>query len=163
VSHPSSKYYTRYETICEPRPLSSACALAPSPLTLLKASPILHDVANYRTSLDRTFAALVDPTRRAILANLRRVGVATVSELAEPFAIKLPDVLDQAELISRTKLGRTVSVRLNAKPMREAALWLQRYEQFWSASLDRLAAYAEGKEASARSAKHQSKNKSSDR
>ena len=169
MSHPSSKYYTRYETICEPRPLSSACALAPSPLTLLKASPILHDVANYRTSLDRTFAALVDPTRRAILANLRRVGVATVSELAEPFAIKLPavmkhlDVLDQAELISRTKLGRTVSVRLNAKPMREAALWLQRYEQFWSASLDRLAAYAEGKEASARSAKHQSKNKSSDR
>jgi DNA-binding transcriptional ArsR family regulator len=134
---------------------------------LVKASPILHDVADYQARLDRTFAALVDPTRRAILAKLERVGVATVSELAQPFAIKLPavmkhlDVLDEAELISRTKSGRTVSVRLNARPMREAAAWLQRYERFWSASLDRLAAYAEGQEASARSAKR--KSKSSDR
>jgi DNA-binding transcriptional ArsR family regulator len=131
----------------------------PPPLTLLKGSPILHDVAHYQTRLDRTFAALVDPTRRAILAKLERVGVATVSELAEPFQIKLPavmkhlDVLDEAELISRTKSGRTVSVRLNAIPMREAAAWLKRYERFWSTSLDRLAAYAEGQEASARSAK----------
>jgi DNA-binding transcriptional ArsR family regulator len=136
-------------------------------LTLFKVSPILHDVADYQARLDRTFAALVDPTRRAILAKLERVGVATVSELAQPFAIKLPavmkhlDVLDEAELISRTKSGRTVSVRLNARPMREAAAWLRRYERFWSASLDRLAAYAEGQETSARSATR--KSKSSDR
>jgi DNA-binding transcriptional ArsR family regulator len=116
-------------------------------------------VGNNQTTLDRTFAALVDPTRRAILAKLKQVDVATVSELAQPFPIKLPavmkhlDVLDEAELITRTKSGRTVSVRLNAKPMREAVAWLQRYERFWSASLDRLVAYAEGKEASARSAK----------
>jgi DNA-binding transcriptional ArsR family regulator len=137
------------------------------PLTLPEAAQILHDVADYQARLDRTFAALVDPTRRAILAKLERVGVATVSELAQPFAIKLPavmkhlDVLGEAELISRTKSGRTVSVRLNAKPMREAVAWLQRYERFWSASLDRLAAYAEGQEASARSVRR--KNKSSDR
>jgi len=76
-----------------------------------------------------------------------------VSELARPFAIKLPavmkhlDVLADAGLITRSKLGRTVTVRLSPEPMREAMDWLRRYERFWSLSLDRLAAYAEGKEA----------------
>jgi DNA-binding transcriptional ArsR family regulator len=103
--------------------------------------------------LDRTFAALVDPTRRAILARLEREESASVSELARPFAIKLPavmkhlDVLDQAGLITRSKAGRTVTVRLSPEPMREAMDWLRRYERFWSASLDRLAVYAEDKEA----------------
>jgi DNA-binding transcriptional ArsR family regulator len=107
--------------------------------------------------LDRTFAALVDPTRRAILGRLvEREDGASVSELARPFAIKLPavmkhlDVLADAGLITRSKLGRTVTVRLAPEPMREAMDWLRRYERFWSASLDRLAAYAEGKEAEAR-------------
>jgi DNA-binding transcriptional ArsR family regulator len=109
-------------------------------------------MVNYLERLDRTFAALVDPTRRAILARLEREESATVSELARPFAIKLPavmkhlDVLDDAGLITRSKVGRTVTVRLSPEPIREAMDWLRRYERFWSASLDRLAAYAEGKE-----------------
>jgi DNA-binding transcriptional ArsR family regulator len=106
--------------------------------------------------LDRTFAALVDPTRRAILARLEREESASVSELARPFAIKLPavmkhlDVLDAAGLIKRSKVGRTVTVRLSPEPIREAMDWLRRYERFWPASLDRLAAYAEGKETETR-------------
>src|ERR1700730_3336275 len=109
-------------------------------------------MVNY-SELDRTFAALVDPTRRAMLARLERENSASVSELAKPFAIKLPavmkhlDVLDDAGLITRSKVGRTVTVRLSPEPMREAADWLRRYERFWSASLDRLAAYAASKEA----------------
>ena len=106
--------------------------------------------------LDRTFAALVDGTRRAILARLEREDGASVSELAKPFAIKLPavmkhlDVLCDAGLITRTKAGRTVTVRLRPEPMREAMNWLRRYERFWSQSLDRLTVYAESKEAEAR-------------
>lgn len=115
-------------------------------------------MVNYSPSLDRTFAALTDPTRRAILARLEREDAATVSALAEPFAIKLPavmkhlDVLDEAGLISRSKTGRTVTVRLRPEPMREAMDWLQRYERFWSASLDRLKALAEAQEKAAQSA-----------
>jgi DNA-binding transcriptional ArsR family regulator len=109
-------------------------------------------MVNYNAQLDRTFAALVDPTRRAILVRLERGDGASVSELARPFAIKLPAVmkhlyvLDEAGLITRSKLGRVVTVRLNPKPMRGALDWLRRYEHFWSASLDRLAAYAESQE-----------------
>src|SRR5271156_1620704 len=101
-------------------------------------------MVNYLERLDRTFAALVDPTRRAILPPLQRQGGASVSELARPFAIKLPavmkhlDVLDDAGLITRSKIGRVVTVRLAPEPMREAMDWLRRYERFWSASLDRL-------------------------
>jgi DNA-binding transcriptional ArsR family regulator len=113
-------------------------------------------MVNHQERLDRTFAALVDPTRRAILARLERKDGASVSELAEPFAIKLPavmkhlDVLDDAGLITRSKTGRTVTVRLQPRPMRDAMEWLRRYERFWSGSLDRLATYAENKEAEAR-------------
>lgn len=113
-------------------------------------------MVNYQERLGRTFSALVDPTRREILARLEREESASVSALARPFAIKLPavmkhlDVLDEAGLITRTKAGRTVTVRLRPEPMREAMEWLRRYERFWSASLDRLAAYAEAKEAEAR-------------
>ena len=113
-------------------------------------------MVNYQERLDRTFSALVDPTRRAILARLEREESASVSDLAEPFSIKLPavmkhlDVLDEAGLITRTKTGRTVTVQLRPDPMREAMDWLRRYERFWSISLDRLAAYAERKEAEAR-------------
>src|SRR5579871_3660018 len=109
-------------------------------------------MVNHQQRLDRTFAALVDPTRRAILAQLERRDGASVSELAEPFAIKLPavmkhlDVLDEAGLITRAKTGRTVTVRLRPQPMREAMEWLKHYERFWSPRLDRLAAYAEKKE-----------------
>jgi DNA-binding transcriptional ArsR family regulator len=110
-------------------------------------------MVNYPERLDRIFAALVDPTRRGILARLEREESASVSELARPFAIKLPavmkhlDVLDEAGLVTRSKSGRTVTVRLSPEPIREAMDWLRRYERFWSASLDRLAAHAEAKEA----------------
>ncbi len=110
------------------------------------------------TDLDRTFAALVDPTRRAILARLEQEGSVSISELSRPFAIKLPavmkhlDVLGDAGLITRIKTGRTVAVGLAAGPMEEAMHWLRRYERFWSARLDRLAAHAEAAEAKARAA-----------
>jgi DNA-binding transcriptional ArsR family regulator len=113
-------------------------------------------MVNYQERLDRVFAALVDPTRRAILAQLERKDGISVSELAAPFAIKLPavmkhlDVLDGAGLVTRSKTGRTVTVRLNPRPMREAMEWLRRYERFWSTSLDRLEVYAESKETEAR-------------
>jgi DNA-binding transcriptional ArsR family regulator len=113
-------------------------------------------MVNYQRRLDRTFAALVDPTRRAILVQLERKNSASVGELAEPFAIKLPavmkhlSVLADAGLVTRTKSGRTVTVRLRPQPMREAMEWLSRYERFWAGSLERLAAYAERKEAEPR-------------
>jgi DNA-binding transcriptional ArsR family regulator len=113
-------------------------------------------VVNYYKQLDRTFAALADPTRRAILARLARQDSASVSELARPFAIKLPavmkhlNVLDDAGLITRSKTGRTVTVRLSSEPIKDAMNWLRRYERFWSGSLDRLTAYAEAKEAEVR-------------
>jgi DNA-binding transcriptional ArsR family regulator len=114
-------------------------------------------MVNYKTRLDRTFAALVDPTRRAILIQLERKNSASISELARPFAIKLPavlkhlDVLEDAGLVTRVKSGRTVTVRLRPQPMREAMIWLRRYERFWSERLDSVAEYAEKKEAEARS------------
>jgi len=113
-------------------------------------------MANYQERLDRTFMALVDPTRRAILAQLERKDGASISELAEPFTIRMPavmkhlDVLADAGLVTRSKSGRTVTVRLRPQPMREAMAWLRRYERFWSSSLDRLTTYAESKEAEAR-------------
>ena len=114
---------------------------------------------NSPKTLDRTFAALCDPTRRAILGRLARRPSASVSELAEPFEIKLPavmkhlGVLEEAGLISRSKTGRVVTVRLKPGSMRDALAWLRRYEIFWSVRLDRLAAYAERKELEARGSK----------
>ncbi|MBR0720373.1 ArsR/SmtB family transcription factor [Bradyrhizobium manausense] len=102
-------------------------------------------------ALDRTFAALSDPTRRALLARLGEKDSLSVSELATPFAISLPaimkhlDVLTDAGLIVREKTGRTVSCRLTAQPMEQAMNWLNRYAQFWSESFDRLAAFVEDK------------------
>ena len=101
------------------------------------------------SAIDRTFSALADPTRRGVLARLELEPGLSVSELARPFALKLPgmmkhlDVLSDAGLITRTKTGRTVSVQLAAEPMREAMDWLRRYERFWTVSLDRLVALVE--------------------
>lgn len=110
-------------------------------------------MVNHQTQrLDRVFLALGDPTRRAILARLAADNGLSVSELAEPFAIKLPavmkhlGVLEEVGLIRRTKVGRTVRVELSARPLKPALDWLQRYERFWEASLDRLTRYAEKKE-----------------
>jgi len=92
------------------------------------------------------FAALADPTRRAILARLAD-GDATVTELAEPFSISLPaisrhlKVLEHAGLISRSRSGQWLSSRLEAAPLKEATDWMERYRQFWDASFDRLDAH----------------------
>ncbi|HEY1995498.1 metalloregulator ArsR/SmtB family transcription factor [Paraburkholderia sp.] len=102
--------------------------------------------------LDRTFAALADPTRRALLARLSGTHDLSVSELAQPFEMSLPavmkhlDVLSEAGLITRTKTGRTVACRLSAGPMEEAMQWLARYQRFWTEQLDRLAAFVEEEE-----------------
>lgn len=99
--------------------------------------------------LDRTFAALSDPTRRALLARLGDRESLSVSELAQPFSMSLPaimkhlDVLSDAGLIAREKTGRTVACRLTAQPMEQAMDWLNRYQRFWSDALDRLAAFVE--------------------
>jgi DNA-binding transcriptional ArsR family regulator len=100
-------------------------------------------------TLDRTFAALADPTRRALLARLGDRDNLSVTELAQPFAMSLPavmkhlDVLTDAGLVAREKTGRTVACRLTAKPMEQAMDWLNRYARFWSENLDRLAAFVE--------------------
>src|SRR3954471_19778400 len=99
--------------------------------------------------LDRTFAALSDPTRRALLARLGNRESLSVSELAQPFSMSLPaimkhlDVLSDAARIARKKPGRTVACRLTAQPMEQAMEWLNRYQRFWSDALDRLAAFVE--------------------
>jgi DNA-binding transcriptional ArsR family regulator len=124
-------------------------------LTVWFSKFILSYMVNYKARLDRTFTALVDPTRRAILAQLERRDGASISELAKPFTIRLPavmkhlDVLADAGLVTRSKSGRTVTVRLRPQPMREAMEWLRRYERFWSGSLDRLTTYAESHDADA--------------
>jgi DNA-binding transcriptional ArsR family regulator len=100
-------------------------------------------------SLDRTFAALSDPTRRAMVMRLAEQPDLSVSALAAPFPVSLPavmkhlGVLSDAGLVQRSKTGRVVACRLDAEPMREAFEWLNRYERFWSERLDRLAAYLE--------------------
>src|SRR5882724_9522879 len=100
-------------------------------------------------TLDRTFAALADPTRRALVARLGSQDNFSVSELAQPFAMSLPaimkhlDVLSDAGLVARAKSGRTVACRLTARPMEQAMDWLNRYQRFWSENLDRLAAFVE--------------------
>jgi DNA-binding transcriptional ArsR family regulator len=103
-------------------------------------------------TLDRVFAALSDPTRRAILARLADSD-ASVSELAAPFAMSLPAiskhlrVLEQAGLITRTKDGRVHRLRLAAQPMRDAAAWIAHYQQFWEGQLDALADYLDNLDA----------------
>jgi DNA-binding transcriptional ArsR family regulator len=104
---------------------------------------------NSGITLDRTFAALADPTRRALVARLAEEGSLTVSALARPLPMSLPavmkhlDVLAGAGLVAREKVGRTVSCRLTAGPMEDAMGWLDRYQRFWTESLDRLATILE--------------------
>jgi DNA-binding transcriptional ArsR family regulator len=106
----------------------------------------------YTEPLDRTFAALSDPTRRALVMRLAQEPGLSVSELAAPFNVSLPaimkhlDVLSDAGLVARSKTGRTVACRLDAEPMRDAFEWLNRYEKFWSERLSNLAAFLEEEE-----------------
>ena len=96
--------------------------------------------------LSQLFAALADPTRRAILARLSK-GEATVNELAEPFDITLPaiskhlKVLEKVGLIERTREAQYRPCRLQAAPLKDAADWIGYYTQYWEESFDRLDAY----------------------
>ena len=96
--------------------------------------------------LSTIFAALADPTRRAILARLAE-GDATVTELAEPFEISLPaisrhlKVLEHAGLITRSRSAQWRSSSLRPEPLREAVQWMERYRQFWDVNFDRLDAH----------------------
>lgn len=94
-------------------------------------------------SLSETFAALADPTRRAILARLTK-GEATVGEIAKPFPISVQavskhlGVLERAGLIERTRSAQLRPSRLRGGPLRDAAAWLEEYRRFWEESFDRL-------------------------
>ncbi len=96
--------------------------------------------------LSTTFAALADPTRRAILARLAS-GETSVTELAEPFAMSLPGVskhlkvLERAGLIARGRAAQWRPCRLEAGPLKDVNDWLERYRRFWDESFDRLGAY----------------------
>jgi DNA-binding transcriptional ArsR family regulator len=96
--------------------------------------------------LSETFSALADPTRRAILARLAS-GEATVTELAEPFAMSLPavskhlKVLQRAGLIARTREAQWRPCRLQPEPLKDIADWVEHYRRFWEESLDRLDEY----------------------
>ena len=112
--------------------------------------------------LSATFAALADPTRRAILARLAS-GQTSVTELAEPFEITLPavtkhlKVLERAGLITRGREAQWRPCRLQARPLREVADWVEHYRRFWEQSLDRLDDYL--KELQAKEKKHGRKKK----
>jgi DNA-binding transcriptional ArsR family regulator len=103
---------------------------------------------NSTAQLDATFAALADPTRRALLARLA-TGAASVNELAKPFAMSQPaiskhlKVLERAGLISRGRDAQRRPCRIEARPLAEASGWLEGYRQFWEASFQRLDALLE--------------------
>jgi DNA-binding transcriptional ArsR family regulator len=96
--------------------------------------------------LDRTFGALADPTRRRILENLA-LGDRCVTDLARPYRMSLPAVskhlrvLERAGLIRRRRHGRVHQLKLEAKPMKDAQLWIEEYRRFWEKNLDRLDDY----------------------
>jgi DNA-binding transcriptional ArsR family regulator len=103
-------------------------------------------MVKYSASLDSTFGALADPTRRAILATLQ-LGRASISELAKPHRMSLPavmkhvHVLEQAGLVSQEKNGRTRVCRLAAEPFKDAEAWISQYSKFWQRNFDSLERY----------------------
>ena len=108
------------------------------------ASVILNHMVEYgKGELDRVFGAMADPTRRAMLAALSDKA-STISELARPFPVSFSAiskhvlVLERAGLIRREVLGREHHLRLEAKPLRDAAAWLEHYREFWEVRLDAL-------------------------
>ncbi|HET6335232.1 MAG TPA: metalloregulator ArsR/SmtB family transcription factor [Polyangiales bacterium] len=104
---------------------------------------MVHDMQIAEDRLDRTFMALADPTRRAILARLA-LGEATVTELAEPFKISQPaiskhlKILERAQLISVEQDAQRRPRKLAAQPLAAANEWLERYREAWEASYERL-------------------------
>ena len=105
-------------------------------------------VNNQTETLNATFAALADPTRRAILTRLSQ-GESSVTALAEPFQVSLPAiskqlrVLERAGLLVQEKDGRVRRCRLEAGPMKQAVDWIAQYRRFWDQQLESLASYLE--------------------
>lgn len=125
----------------------------------LKPTSLLNQMVKYSSkTLNRTFAALADPTRRRILAHLAR-GDQRVTRLAKPHAMSLPAVskhlrvLEKAGLLRRRRYGRVHEMRLDAKPLRQAAQWVEEYRKFWQGSLDRLSEYLESQNRPSRKTK----------
>ena len=110
--------------------------------------------------LDRTFAALADPTRRRILERLSH-GDQCMTDLARPYAMSLPAVskhvrvLEKAGLIRRKRRGRVHRLNLKAAPMKQAAQWIEDYRRFWEESLDRLDEYLQELQAKEMKDEHQ--------
>src|SRR5215469_357069 len=110
--------------------------------------PTFNQMVKYSSTLNTTFAALADPTRRRILAHLAR-GDRRVTDLARPHAMSLPAVskhlrvLENAGLLRRRRYGRVHEMQLDAEPLKKAAQWVEEYRKFWEGSLDRLAEYLE--------------------
>jgi DNA-binding transcriptional ArsR family regulator len=104
-------------------------------------------VKHYSEQLDRTFFAISDPTRRAMIGNLAAKGTCSVLELAEPFQMSLPAIskhlklLENANLITREVKGRVHYLKLRAEPMSEANQWLEAYSKFWVHQLDSFERY----------------------
>ncbi len=115
-------------------------------------------------SISSTFAALADPTRRAILARLA-LGETSVTELAEPFAMSMPAVskhlrvLERAGLIARGREAQWRPCKLKAEPLRQAAGWLDEYRRFWEESFDRLDEYLQQVQAEQKQTKGRTKQK----
>jgi DNA-binding transcriptional ArsR family regulator len=109
---------------------------------------IFNHMVKYSSRLDDVFGALADPTRRGILERLSR-GDQCVTALARPHRMSLPAiskhlrVLERAGLICRRRDGRVHNLKLEAKPMKEAAQWIAEYRKFWEANLDSLANFLE--------------------
>jgi DNA-binding transcriptional ArsR family regulator len=115
----------------------------------------VHRSVHYRPTLDRTFFALSDPTRRRIL-ELLAARPATIGELAEPFGLTLNGVkkhvrvLEDANLVITEKVGRARECRLGPAQLQDAARWIEEYQLAWQGRLDRFAAYVEQREAERR-------------
>lgn len=108
---------------------------------------ILNHMVNYSTVvLDKTFGALADPTRRAMIQRLAR-GEYSVTELAQPFDMSLPAIskhvriLEEAGILVRRKTGRTYHCRLQPQPLEEATQWVEQHRMFWEKQLGSLAAF----------------------
>ena len=119
-------------------------------LTYQSTRATVNRMVKYST-LDRTFAALSDPTRREILQRLAS-GPATISQLAHPFDISLPGllkhvrILEDAHLVITEKKGRTRHCRLGAEELHDAAQWIETYRHRWEGRLDRLGAYVQNQQ-----------------
>ena len=133
----------------EANPCGRRCQVEKQVLRSFLFRLIFNHMVEYSSRLlDRTFGALADPTRRRILAQLAK-GDGCVTDLARPHAMSLAAVpkhlivLEKAGLVKRRRSGRVHSLALEAKPMKEAQAWIDRYRKFWEANLDQFENYLE--------------------